>query len=526
MTVETMVPFVGDSHRALRDSLLELISPREHGFRAVVVEGPSGVGKSRVIREVYAALVAQQPVPQYWPELPLAPRNPLAGRQVLGPGRREFVWEPNALPSFLWWDIYCSANADHDPFDAIWAFTPFLERHLLPTALAQSVQKGLAAEIAADVRNSLRSLIREALEEGGVESLNRLMGSLDVALPGMAWLAHRVASGVQWLKRRQEAHRALQSHTILATSAASANAHAVEQLAAMTAGVLPGVVAIEDLHLMGDDMAGMLTLLQERDVGVTVIASAWPEGRNRSWYGPWRSQYQSSDSVRFVPLASPERAAMRKLVTYLAPETLATDADRVVDTWPNPLALLTLMTLERTERLIRRNHGALAWCDALENEPSRIAELYLAQLRELPTSVARALSIAAGCLPEPPAQGTRFVVDVIIAAAERAELCEPRNGAQDQFRAALEESVELYQWCLHHEPGLSSFRERALQSAARHHLMQEILDPEGWDILRDQVIKVLREFIEARRAGGYILDSSETTNLVASTWLLEMLSDG
>ncbi len=526
MTAEAAIPFVGEQHLALRNSLLDQIQPRARGFRAVVIEGPSGVGKSRVIREVYSALVSQQPEPSYWPTLPGSTQNPLAGRQVLGPGRMDFIWEPNALPSFIWWDIACSANADRDPFDAIWAFAPFLERHLLPTALSQSVQKGLAFEIAGEVRRSLRSLMHEALEEGGMESLNRILGTLDLAMPGMAWLAHRVAGGVQWLTRRREAHLALQRSVSLAPSTEWASAHAVDQLEQMTAGILPAVVAIEDLHLMGDDMADMLGLLQKRDVGITVIASAWPEGRTRHSYGPWRSEAERNNCVQFVELASPDRAAMRTVVTRLAPSTPATDADRVVDAWPNPLALLTLLTLERTQRRIRRDHGALLWSEALEDEPSRITDLYLAQLRELPPSVSRVLSIAAGCLPEPPTQGTRFVVDVISVAADRARLLEPGTCDSAQFRAALENSIDLYHWCLRHEPGLSSFRERALHSAARQYLTQEILDHEEWTALRDQVIKALREFIDKRRAGGFILDSFDAANLVASNWLLGMLADG
>ena len=63
MTTESFTPFVGEEHLALRNTLLEHIQPRDRGFRAVVIEGPSGVGKSRVIREVYNALASQQPAP-------------------------------------------------------------------------------------------------------------------------------------------------------------------------------------------------------------------------------------------------------------------------------------------------------------------------------------------------------------------------------------------------------------------------------------------------------------------------------
>jgi hypothetical protein len=79
--------------------------------RVVVLEGPSGTGKSRIIRELYKELRSEvmEGFEPYWPDLEgsreargLGRTSPMRDRKVLGPGFQGFEWESQALPTFLW----------------------------------------------------------------------------------------------------------------------------------------------------------------------------------------------------------------------------------------------------------------------------------------------------------------------------------------------------------------------------------------------------------------------------------------
>jgi hypothetical protein len=75
---------LGDGHaqlvRDLRTRLNRLVAGDVSVPRVVVLEGASGTGKSRVIRELYRRLQSTQPEPEYWPPLPEHEPGPLAGR--------------------------------------------------------------------------------------------------------------------------------------------------------------------------------------------------------------------------------------------------------------------------------------------------------------------------------------------------------------------------------------------------------------------------------------------------------------
>ena len=86
---------LGDGHRRVLKDLVSLLSSLQTGDtqspRVVVLEGASGSGKSRIVRELYRRLRAGEPSPGYWPELPeewsvtKAGVDPIPNRKRLGP---------------------------------------------------------------------------------------------------------------------------------------------------------------------------------------------------------------------------------------------------------------------------------------------------------------------------------------------------------------------------------------------------------------------------------------------------------
>ncbi len=106
---------------------LNALARGEHVPRVVILEGPSGIGKSRIVREFYRALCRdleggprrEGDAPSgdgrrpYWPELEEGTRSdgvsvdPLPARKFMGPAHEGFTWVPEAEPAFAWWDLQC-----------------------------------------------------------------------------------------------------------------------------------------------------------------------------------------------------------------------------------------------------------------------------------------------------------------------------------------------------------------------------------------------------------------------------------
>ena len=127
---------LGDGHRRVLKDLVSLLSSLQTGDtqspRVVVLEGASGSGKSRIVRELYRRLRAGEPSPGYWPELPeewsvtKAGVDPIPNRKRLGPPIDGFIWNSDTLPSFTWWVFNCDRMQHGDVVDVVSQVAPEL----------------------------------------------------------------------------------------------------------------------------------------------------------------------------------------------------------------------------------------------------------------------------------------------------------------------------------------------------------------------------------------------------------------
>ena len=143
-----MKEFLGDGHHGVLSLLLERVGTVAAGDRdvprVVILEGASGTGKTRVVRELYRTLRTTRDHKGYWPELAEsgssdAPaRDPLPGRKCTGPSAREFTWPAGALPGFGWWQFNCERMQGGSALDIVSQARPEIEAHLIPLSLAWS----------------------------------------------------------------------------------------------------------------------------------------------------------------------------------------------------------------------------------------------------------------------------------------------------------------------------------------------------------------------------------------------------
>jgi hypothetical protein len=137
---------VGEDHRQLVDNLVSRVAIIANGDvsvpRVVILEGASGLGKSRIVREVYRELCARLDPHSYWPELDESggsdarSRDPMPGRKRIGPNVEGFVWPADVLPGFAWWQLQCEQMRSGDLVDVAAQARTQLAAHLVPVALA------------------------------------------------------------------------------------------------------------------------------------------------------------------------------------------------------------------------------------------------------------------------------------------------------------------------------------------------------------------------------------------------------
>lgn len=301
------------------------------------------------------------------------------------------------MPGYLWWDFACRISDDSEPSDAITEFGPFLSRHSLPLALAVSSQRGIAADILASLRSRWRDLLEDGVNDATAELLGGLVeGFAHVDPLGIGWVVNRLREVARWQMDRSRAMRKL-SDTSLLEGPADLAGDLARHIRSLTDGVLPAVIAIEDLHWAGEDTLSLLTRMRDLRVPATILATAWLEGKEHDTYQRLLDQLDGYTTVCSVK--APDRDEITQLISHFAPTTPTTEACKVADRWSNPFALITMLTLPRVRKSIERHHGCLEWGSDFGRPPHSLEGLYYDRLDQLPTDVKIALSVAAGSLP-------------------------------------------------------------------------------------------------------------------------------
>ena len=92
-------------------------------------------------------------------------------------------------------------------------------------------------------------------------------------------------------------------------------------LAAVAHPELPAIVVVEDLHLMGSDLAEFLTNVAQRREGrpVFVIGTAWPEGHKNRVYDQWRRQCDIAGKLELVEMPELSPEDLVQLIRQYAP---------------------------------------------------------------------------------------------------------------------------------------------------------------------------------------------------------------
>jgi tetratricopeptide (TPR) repeat protein len=521
---------VGDGHRRIVELLVARVDAVANGDvkvpRIVILEGASGLGKSRVVREVYREMRARRDPRGYWPALDESggndarSRDPLPGRKRVGPDVEHFLWPAGVLPAFAWWQMHCERMQGGELVDVAAQARAQIAAHLVPVALAWREAASLKEKAAAK-KGDMATAAREALREGGIEAASRVLATFDVVIPGLGLAASWAMRGVASIKDLFDERSDVRADIDLGQRADEQRRSVSAELAGVLRGVahreVPAIVVIEDLHLMGEALAELLDLLSSADAArpAVVVGTAWPQSNVSTTYTRWRSIAVTSGRVQVVTMPHLQQAELVRIVRAYAPNTNDASAAQAADQFPNPLSLEVTLSLKQVQDKIAQNDGALP-PGALSAQSPKLKGVYRDQFWELSEQVQVALSTAAGAVPESRSRVWPFVRGVV---AESAQRCADIPADAANVLAGIEHAAEDNVWLV--PSGVAdSFRE-ALQAQVAYEHFQDVLAGDETGSLRDAVAEVLIERIDSARGDGYVLDDTDESTII-SRWLLEI----
>ena len=546
-----MAEFVGESRQAALQTLLDRLEAIKSGDtslpRIILLEGPSGYGKSRIIRELYSEL-RQRTIgdyPQYWPalndpEISSTSRgaNPLTDRKVLGPPVADFEWAAQSLPSFLWLTTAFSPDT-HLQFETVRSqLLEALRWHNAPLLMAHTEIDGLDDRVRQQLARKLRSIRSSSPDEWASQTmgvLEEVLGLLDIGLPGMGYAMQGVKRAIHIHIDRAKRKKDFEHGTALGPNERSRLADASElalQIHLLLRKEIPGILAIEDAHWCAPDLPYLLNSLaaSTSDLPFLVVATAWPEGRvsGTSAYTEWLEAERDNGRLEILPLPPLEPTALRVIIDSHVGATDEATKSQLVERWNNPYSLELFLTAPETVFYIEEEAGQRRLdiaLDELTALPDTIEGLYAQRWRTVPNNVKRALIAAAGMLPSSrPMQPFEIdVVSEVLQSSETLQKWARAGSGGDHFTSLqVEESLTRAReiaWTITEGAG-DAFREPDIAQVVLQNLGRQ--PREVLAELRLQVTQSLEDRILAMASPGLILNPEDGDHALAAIWLLRL----
>ena len=526
-----MVHALLGEHQNVVDLLLErleaLRDPDCDLPRVVVLSGPAGSGKTRIVQELYARLRSEQ-ADTYWPAIGDAGRtrggagtDPMAGRKVVAPRIDDFVWPAGMLPTFGWWGLNCERLSSGSSQDVVSAMRSQLEAHALPLVMARRQVEGFkdkTRRLAGEAVDEVRS----AFVDEGLGAAFDVLKKHGISIPCGSTLVKWGFKGVgaSW-RRIQELNR-LKRDFLLGEQGRSMQRTASQQLADMLISLscrdLSAVVAIEDMHLMGHELPAFLDAVSSRRSSpVLVVGTVWPEGEGNAVYRRWLNKAQRCGTVQHLKSPTLEVDDLSRMIQEEAPRTSQVDLFQIAECLNNPYLIRLWLTENRTREHIEGHGGAVVLADENIRLPEDVMAVLKARWDELDDAVRNGVLYAAAISPDTDGSACRFVSEVVAGVVNRRE-----PDAHYDVRMGLRRAIEKLCWC-RSERGVDFFVEPLLVEYLRRKADSHF-GKEGWRQLCLLTQDALAEWI-CRHVNGIDLPSTEVS-MFACRWFLDLDEGG
>ncbi|WP_276669815.1 tetratricopeptide repeat protein, partial [Schaalia cardiffensis] len=343
------------------------------------------------------------------------------------------------------------------------------------------------AAFAAPLKTTLKELRTTYGEEGTAQAIDGVLElliegatgasvSLDFVAPGLATL---LKLGWRGLKASNE--RALNQDDLRMTidqgervrgQHQSRSVELAQALAGFTHASFPVVVAVEDIHLMGDDFSKFLsTLVARKERRIMVVATTWPERNAEDPLSQWLEDAEEADTAVRIAVPNLDEEDLVLLVKSHAPNTTDDVARAVATQLPNPHYVKLWLTVPSIQRQIQLHGDAVVLGDSGLTVPHDIHEILRLRWRSLESHIQQALCLAVAINPiEDPL--CSFVPGVLEDLAASSAFLNSEEISEGAVRA-----VDPAQWCRLSE-GVEAFTETLLAEHCRDEIAQQFATEE------------------------------------------------
>jgi tetratricopeptide (TPR) repeat protein len=450
------VRFIREEQRCEHlEALLTLFESVRSGALAgpafVSLEARSGYGKTRIVQELYAAIVARHGAGSPLPARLTGPGASVRqGRKVIGfnPPFGPPLPSPNQALPILWWAARCHADE---------AGTPHGGLHLAVERLRDLARSEF------DNRER-RGMMREAAPDIGEAALE-IVGGLQV--PAVVSLALTGGRSIQaWLRQRRP-------DAVETELDASLVDQAISDLVFLGRGRRPIVLVVEDAHYADPTLVAFLLRVHDQPLPVRLltVCTAWPSevlsqvrrfdaGETDLTFGRLRRELElyKPHTTRIFELSPMGEVELSEFVDHVAPATPGPTRRALTRRAEgNPLALQLMLELDAVRWSIRSD-AIMLRPEEISSLPGSLRQIADALWSQLPPDIQALLALAS-------IQGRDFVGELAEHVAVVA-----LSGRLGDPASALRAAVSPHAWVRDVSDSLLTFFEEHNYEIAHAHV--------------------------------------------------------
>lgn len=524
------------AHQDLVNELAQWVqkSARERGennHRCVILEAPSGTGKTRILRELFERLrVSGQTENPYWPTLGKVNRvdgalgiDPMPQRKVLAPDPREFTWPADSMPEFAWWSFNCEMLASGDGNDFISAGTDQLRAHAIPLEIRLNHTEKAFTRNMARIGGALRRHVAEfasgTAEDQALEALGRL-----VPVPGLRELLGLANIGTKearrWWSFRKATKNTVETGDEVQEDRKKRALLLADSLTALSGPGLPSVIVIEDIHRMTEEfgifLSHLLSVSGDINHPVFIIGTAWPEASSPTY----RTWLQTREDIKEQTVPALRVDELVEIVLVHAPRTQPAIAQKLAEELSTPYALKLWLTIRQVQAEIDEANGEItidSFKRLSDQIPRTVEAVYKSRWTELNTSTKEALLL--GYLSDSAGTENDSTISYIPELCVNAAMHSDATALSGGFNTAVSPTG----WAMRHGR-IDSLREEAMARCVR-----EALKAGELQLTHGQQEAFKRELVSAAGAllGGVdFSDESMGVDATAARLTLDSQLDG